>query len=340
VVKRSAFVTGVLVFVLNGQMDILVCMKQTMVSFAHEVYLNAYHPRLPGWTWEWMRPFVVDLIRGSVDDPRRTRVERSLTALTGYLDWARQQGLVTSPDKARSRSLIDLYTSQRVSSVAPVHASRDRRLLLHLFDVHDAQTQFRGLNRLAEAPYSIPEIALIRAWASYQSTPQRTRNCAAIASFGLGCGLTAQEMLGVRGSHIVELADGEMGIVVSDGKKRVVPALIAWSSWLRDVRESTDNNEFVVAPGSRVRDGRTMHNLRHVMHGEINPVPLRLRNTWLVTHLDARTPVDVIARVSGAHHTGFPSRLGAYVRTYSPAEELEFLRGPDTDQEQRVSAHA
>lgn len=315
-------------------------MNKTSRSFVHQAYLDAYRPRLPFQIWDWMRPFVLTVVRGSLDGPRRVQVERALSALTGYLDWARSQGLISAPEQAQRRDLIDLYSSQRASSVAPLHASRERSLLLTLFSVHDAPTQFRGLNLQAEAPYSESELGLIRAWASYQSTPQKTRNCAAIASFGLGCGLTAQEMLGVRGSNIVELADEEMGIIVCRAKERVVPALIEWSPWLRSVRESTDDNEFVIAPGSVMRDGRTMHNLRRVMHGEINPVPLRLRNTWLVGHLDARTPVDVIARASGSLHTGFPSRLGAYVRTYSAAEELAFLRGPSAAPQRTVAVDA
>lgn len=287
-----------------------------------------------------MRPFVLELVRSSLHDPRRVNVERALSALTGYLDWAKGAGLVTSPEQAQSRGLIDLYMSQRAGSVAPRYAAMERTLLLGLFDIHDAPVMFRGINVMSEAPYSAAEIRLIRAWASYQSTSQKTRNCAAIASFGLGCGLTAKEMLGVQGSHIVELPDGEMGIVVRKGKERVVPALITWSPWLRSVREATDDDEFAIAPGSVMRDGRTMHNLRHVMQGEINPVPLRLRNTWLVSHLDARTPVDVIARASGALSTGFPSRLEAYVRAYSAAEELEFLRGAHAEHQPKVSARA
>lgn len=147
-------------------------------------------------------------------------------------------------------------------------------------------------------------------------------------------------MLGVRGSHIVELADGEMGVIVHNGHVRIVPALSAWSPWLREVRTSTSDDEFVIAPGSYMRDGRTMHNIRHAARGEINPVPLRLRNTWLVSHLDARTPLDLVSRTSGAHSVGFPSRLGAFVRTYSAAEELAFLRGPDAQPARKAPAHA
>lgn len=315
-------------------------MKKTNMSFMHEAYVSAYHPRLPGPVWDWMRTFVLDRVREGVTDPRRITVERTLSALTGYLDWAKQAGLVTSPEQAQHRSLIDLYTSNRTATIRPLYAARERIVLLGMFEIHDAPAQFRGLNRQAEAPYSEPEIALIRAWASYQSTPRRTRNCAAIASFGLGCGLKAQEMLNVRGSHITELHDGEMGVVVHTGKERTVPALWIWSPWLREVRESTEDNEFAIAPGSINRDGRTMHNLRHEMRGEINPVPLRLRNTWLVSHLDARTPFDVIARASGAHYAGFASRLSAYVRPYSAAEELAFLRGPVVAAARTVSAHA
>jgi len=89
-----------------------------------------------------------------------------------------------------------------------------------------------------------------------------------------------------------------------------------------------------------MRDSRAMNYLRYNTHGEITPIPLRLRNTWLVTQLDARTPLDVIARASGAHYAGFPTRLEPFVRTYSAAEELAFLRGPIAPLPREVTAHA
>lgn len=174
-IKGSAYQHRVSLSLLQEHMMHAVFMKKTKQSFVHQAYLDAYHPRLPGPIWDWMKPFVLHLVRSSVDDRRRVTAERTLGALTGYLDWARQKGLITSPEQARNRELVDLYTSQRASSVVPIHASRERTLLLALFDVHDASAQFHGLNLQAEAPYSESEIGLIRAWATYQTTPKKNK---------------------------------------------------------------------------------------------------------------------------------------------------------------------
>lgn len=293
--------------------------------------LDTYQPFLSADTWEQMRDTVLDLVRPYALEHPAPATRQALAVLTGYLHWGREQGLLdrfSTPDAA---GFIDLYLQERTTQIRPHGAAREAAILRELFQADKAPRRAVAPPRLPDAPYTDNEVAQIRAWACYAPNRHKQLNRTAIAGLALGCGLTASEMMVARTDDITLLNSSDINVTVRGARARTVPVLHTWAPLIADLRTSTVEADWLIAPGRRDRGGQTLNNVRLGLGGEIRPVPRRMRNTWLVTQVNGGTPPSVVMNAAGLRDADFLRSLAPYILMPTLDEQQSLLRNGGGD---------
>lgn len=283
---------------------------------------SSYTPLLSKDSWTKVRPFAVEIIAtrcAHMTEHQRYEHQRSLAY---FGDWVVQTGMVPLDGALRS-DVIDVYTVDRAREISPVVAERERKMLRALAGIPPTVEKRRvTTSSEPERPYTDAELVLFHSWATHQPTEALQRACLAIFVLGAGCGFTSAEALSVRGTDLIEV-DGVLAARAQrDG--RIVPVLERWHDCMERLR-ATASVELVIAPDSRERKSA----LRAVLDrsiGERKPTLARLRVTWLVTHLDAGTPLAALLPASGMTSTDSLRRAMKYVRALDLQQRMAALR--------------
>lgn len=283
---------------------------------------SSYNPMLPSSTWEQVQPFVAEVIGARCGGMTRRQREEYQRSLAYFGDWVVHTGMVDLSD-ALTPDVIDVYREDRAREVVGVMAERERKMLRTLAGITPSvERRLVSTASEPEPPYSDIELAVFHTWATQQRTAYQTVACLAVFALGVGCGLTAGEILAARGEDLVD-ADGVPAVrVARDG--RTVPVVDRWRHCLERLVEIAPIGLFV-APKAGDRKG-AMRSVLQFSVGEAKPTPTRLRMTWLVAHLEAGTPLAALLPATGMTSTDSLRRAMAYVRPMSPERTVAALR--------------
>ena len=146
-------------------------------------------------------------------------------------------------------------------------------------------------------PLTPEEQADLWVWAKTLSVKKRVQRMTGMMALGLGCGLTAGEIVRARPEAVTIDADGAVHITITSAKStRTVTCLSHWESRLADIVRGVEPGHLLIAPWRTDANPDTAaHNesLRRSMAK--NPPAVfnatRLRNTWLCWHLVNGTPL-------------------------------------------------
>jgi integrase len=179
----------------------------------------------------------------------------------------------------------------------------------------------------ALAPYTPVELDLLEAWARGQATGGRRRSAGTVLALCAGAGLKPNELLQVRRRDIVI---DEIGIqVIVTPKPRIVPVLARFENLLRDAITDIPDDVWVFGSPMRTRHGVNTVNMfiRDTQRSqEPDPVTTRMRNTWLITHLTARTDLRSLMAAAGVTKFDNLDLLTAYVPALEAGEFRRQLR--------------
>lgn len=179
----------------------------------------------------------------------------------------------------------------------------------------------------ALAPYTTIELDLLEAWARGQSTAARRRSAGTVLALCAGAGLKPNELLQVRRRDIII---DETGIqVIVTPKPRIVPVLARFENLLREAIADVPDDVWVFGSPKRTRHGINTVNMfiRDTQRSaEPDPVTTRMRNTWLITHLAARTDLRSLMAAAGVTKFDNLDLLTTYVPALDPAEYQRQLR--------------
>ncbi|WP_460801807.1 hypothetical protein [Microbacterium sp. GXF6406] len=155
--------------------------------------------------------------------------------------------------------------------------------------------------RKATTPYTNDEVEALYRWANGQPTQHLRRNANVILALGLGAGFKMREINALTTRHIH--VDNEGVVVTSPADGRQVPVRAEWEEIIETAAEPLDEGEFLFRPG-RIATKRSLTNagsdfLATTHQRENAPNAYRLRATWIVGHLVARVPFDVLVRAAG-----------------------------------------
>ncbi len=256
------------------------------------------------------------------------RAERSLyPAVSVFVLWCWQsRGTPLERRRIFRKTTVEEFVHLAMSSYSAGSRSTHRAtlwLMVETLNPADLNRSHRSLPRSAPtAPYTRAEIATLRSWSLAQATERRQHDATALLALGLGAGLAARELLGVRRSDIREdaaermineatgeivdrivddtaLDAGRLTVTVRGDRARNIPILIEWAKPLRKILNDLNPDEWVFRPGRISATSGQVTDFLLRARTTLDIRPARMRTTWLLNHLHAGTPPHELLRISG-----------------------------------------
>lgn len=226
-----------------------------------------------------------------------------MPSLAAFAGW-----LVAEGEPVETATLTDLELIERyvqVGMAGQAEATRaTRRSTLRSISARvspDVPRPEMIAYRRARAPYEAWQVARFLELAAAQPTLARRRSCTALLALGLGCGLDRQDLAWVRGTDVTNGPGGAVTVIVSGGPRpRSVVALGDYAPLIASCA-ARQGERLLIGGWERGRHNVTTPVLERMVTDQRLPrvVPSRLRSTWLVRHLNLRTPLAVLLPAAG-----------------------------------------
>lgn len=252
-----------------------------------------------------------------------------LTLILGrFVDWAhRIHGLPLVPGLLFNREVIDLYIREAIkeSELSKSSVATYRSVLLRAAEMylptHDAVGPVPVGARPSSAPYTDVELSGLTAWRRSQRTPLMRRKATAALSLGLGCGLRAREINGLRRTNVqVDSASDVVVSIVTDGTGREVPMLPRWARPFSELCADLEPDDYVFGDPHRVTENPNAISLfAKTANGGFALSTYRMRSTWIIGRLAAHVDLRSLLDAAGLE------------RLEKLAEYLPYLPEPDDD---------
>ena len=231
------------------------------------------------------------------------------------------------------REVIEDYIAHGTPTLGPGSRATRRSFLLRTAEavLPDAErvTRLHPHHQDAPArPYSEFEQRALRSWAVGQTTAGRRLDCHTILALGLGAGLGTADMMSLRAEQIDADDQGVVIHVTRPGAERDVPVLAAWEQPLINVLAARGLDDWVI--GARRagvnKNWMTQFLRRALPERGVTVEVARLRNTWLVHHIIAGTPLGPLAFAAGLETFRTIEKVLRYVPQPSHEDARAYLR--------------
>jgi integrase len=292
-----------------------------------------YQPEMSPQRWERIREFVEDAVAVTAPNCAYT-TSRLLIVCSHYVDWAVNiASLPLQPQILFRLELISRYTSE-VMNQAEGTRRNYRAILLRISEIllpDSPEAELTALNsRVSMEPYSDADLTRLEFWARGQNTPGRERNATVLLALCAGGGLWSNEVCEARREDIQFDAHGVL-VSVRGSNARYVPLLARWEPWLRVAVTGLDAGDRVF--GSPTRKNNSKNLVTAFIQQSVQPPGMprpqtnRMRATWLVTHLAARTDMRALMTASGVGKFENLARLLQFVPKLDTVAYRQHLRG-------------
>lgn len=265
-----------------------------------------YTPELPPEQWAqiagFVRAAVTDCHRGTVYSARE--LFKATTPLVAWCFWT--AGLELDREEIFHPEVISEFIARGTPQWSRPTAANRRSQLMRMSELLLAHpTRPVRLPAMWAAnpsqPYPQAEVVALRSWAGGQTSQYMVVNCSVLLALGLGAGLSAAEVCEVRLGHLHVDAEGVLVEVV--GKRaRLVPVLADWEPVLVSLSETAAirRDLYVFRPQRTTSNKNTISNFVAKTNApRVHPSLLRMRATWIVTHLAAGSPVKPLMAAAG-----------------------------------------
>jgi integrase len=264
---------------------------------------------------------------------KRSTVE-SVTAR--LMIWCYEQGLNVDADE-----MLDTATIGRFITVGlPGRTSGTRaNYRTVLYSVRravlgvDSPPDERIAVENAVPPYSDEDLRELVRWSLGRSTPNMRINLSTLIALGAGCGLRAEEINPLRVEQLRFITNGAVVVQVEGRYPRIV---VCRAEWERNLEHLAD-----VAPAKLAfrpeRSGQSTNAINGFInnagstHSNLKLSVQRLRATWIVRHIEARTPLTALIDAAGVKGFDALARYLKYVRGPSADDASRLLRGEPLD---------
>jgi len=183
-------------------------------------------------------------------------------------------------------------------------------------------------------PYSVAELAAMRSWALGQVTPARRRDAATLLALGAGAGLAAKDIDRLTSGMVVVDTEGVL-LAVPGRRARIVPVLAEWEAPLIEAARAIAPERPLFCENRTTVHRTFISNFVDRTAGVgIKPSSQRLRATWIVHHLAARTPVVPFMAAAGVLSLEALTRYLRFVPGIDAGEARRALRGQLTSEYQ------
>jgi integrase len=288
-----------------------------------------YQPRMSDEYWAVVRDFVSSVVQRTCDAvpyPEKTLFwTMSEFALWGWQDAA----LPLEDHELFDRDVISYYIQTGCNHLTPAARGNRRSILLRIAETLDVV----GPGKLPalppsdpSSPYSRREIVSIISWARTQSTRERRSSAHVLLALGLGAGLSAHEIIGLR-DRDVQRDGAEIDVKVTTGRVRQIPMLASFAPLLPKRIPGTEPDQFCFRPGRTQTYVNAISNFVRRGHtGGAEPQSQRMRATWIVHHLNANTPLTVLTAAAGLESLDALARFERFIRRVDDEQSARLLR--------------
>lgn len=291
--------------------------------------MENYTPRIDPARWTEIGPFVRDAV--SIAAPVSSySAHRLLVATTNFVVWCRNHGLPLDGRLLFQRATIEHYIRTSRGTTADGTLRNYRSMLLRVTEALFPEANPKAMSPLNDRgsvpPYTAADLVRLRNWADGQNTEARRRNARAMLCLCAGAGLRAIEVAELRSRDVVVDAEGILVVVSSPSGVREIPMLAEWEPLMRRVLRGLSAEDPIFGMPNR----QTYKNLLSgfVVHtaGEDKPRSDRLRATWIVTHLSARTDMRALMKAASVSKFENLARYLQFIPELNSHEYRQHLR--------------
>jgi integrase len=267
--------------------------------------------------WDVLGPFVTDAVAEvAVRTGRDGRTLSPATAAFALWCW-QSRGTPLERHRIFRRSTIEEYIHLAMKAYSKGSRATHRAtltLMTGILNPAGLTDRQRPIPRSAPtAPYSPQEVAALYSWASAQGTEHRRRDAIALLTLGLGAGLAAREILGVRVSDINRAES--LQVIVWEGRPRVVPLSPAWERSIRRILGDLHWDDWLFRPGRLNATSGQVTDFLLRARTDLDIRPARMRTTWLLEHLVGGTPPQELLRISGLQNLAALDKIAQFAPT-------------------------
>lgn len=272
--------------------------------------LEDYTPRLPSEEWAEIRDFALDVV-GEVVGQISYAPKRVLNAAAHHVHWCvNVQGLPATREVVFRKDVIAVSIG-RLHEVTAHSRGTFRSILLRVAEtlgVVPVEAYLPGLGSSnAPRPYSPAEVGLLRFWARFQPTPERTASARALVTLGIGAGLATRELVSVRACDVTP--NGQF-VQTFGPDTRFVTVAENFRAELSELVSDSLSQDYLFRPGVRwTRNIVTNFVTSRRPLPPVRPEPQRMRSTWIVSRMSEGLPVPELLRQVGVKHLGALERF-------------------------------
>lgn len=290
---------------------------QRKASFPDEMrsYIREQYRPLPpvDKKWHLLKAAVEATLEASAvrgDDSMRKHV----THLAYFFAWAHSVDLPLGPESL-TRPNVATYESEALTSASRSTRQGRRSRLQQMADqIHPEQAPVKGPpmeHRVVAPPYRLAEMAVIRRVARVQPTPELTRQVSLLVGLGAGAGIDSTDLKRLHGRDAVDHGP-EIGIEVHvtnlrrskdntlHERRRTVWVLREYEDLVRAGLQGVRPNQLLLGRDAERANVAASVYARAALHGDVPELAQsRLRSTWLATHLQRATPLNLLLRAAG-----------------------------------------
>lgn len=273
-----------------------------------------YQPKPPvDEDWHLLKDAVEKTLEASAvrgEDSMRKHV----THLAYFFAWAHSVELPLGPESL-TRPHVGRYDRESLASAGRSTRQTRRSRLLQMADqIHPEQAPVKGPaleHRVVAAPYRLAEMAVIRRVAMVQPTPELTRQMCLLVGLGAGAGIDSSDLKRLYRTDIVDHGP-EIGIEVHvtnlrrskdntrHERRRTVWVLREYEDLVRAGIQGLKPNQLLLGKDAERANVAASVYARAALHGDVPELAQsRLRSTWLATHLQRTTPLNLLLRAAG-----------------------------------------
>ncbi len=287
--------------------------------------LDDYAPRIDGEAWSVIRPHLIEWME-RVGPASASLTKDLLFTLTRLAVHCWEQGWNLDPETVLSEAVVEHHIALRTRKgrADNEHARTTlRQARLALIEGEPLGVKFTAPQRhRSPAPFAPSDYAGIELWAKSRRDANHRRTACAIAALGMGGGLKAAEMAAVTRADVHE-GPGGLSVEVRVNRPRLVPLLHDWEALLRTALDQPGDSERLIGITGKPVNGNYVGEFTTTSGG---PDSMRMRVTWIVTHLQFGTPLDLLLATAGnSTLDSFQRYLDHVVRDADSADRL--MRG-------------
>jgi integrase len=292
--------------------------------------LEAYKPEIDSEVWERLRPLVISLV-GRAKPQSADRALAIAAAVTRYAAWADKRGVAAEANLLDESVLEWFLADYEFASGATedTYASALRRVLANGSTRKPPRSQRHPL----APPYTAEQQAALLGLADCQPTEAFGVKVESLLRLGLGAGARAAELRYVRPGDVFErYGEVFVRLGVTGDEIREVPLLRAHGQRVAELAKrakALDLPYLVIGEGVPTSRNGLSHLIKKLNGSADVPrlMASRLRTTWLVHHLRARTPLDVLKAVAGEGTVARLAELLVFVEPLEPETAAKMLAG-------------